>query len=1137
MKNRMKLWGVDGGRGTFGLGQVSTRVSAKVAMKVAMKAGLAHSRLTCGPASSKGVGFPWRLRERVARRLAHAVLVLLLAAPVVDAAASPTRSERSLCGDWLFQTNGAPAGQWKHVRVPSSFESHEGTNFNGVGWYRLAWRGQAPPGGDRLLLHFEAAATEADVWVNDRKVGRHLGGWTPFRFDVTEALRAGADATNEIRVRLDEKVGHNTQGFLPIVQPHFGGLWREVSLLRVPPVSIDDLSLRAAGNPSTGCLELDVPLVGETAESVDTLDVKWRLEGERNWQSALLRLHPVEPAAGDGQASPGVLRRDGATLRAEIPVGAPVFWSPRAPVLYEVGVQLPGRGAREGDAVGTRAAFRSIQAVGDQLRLNGVPLNVRGLLNWGYYPPRLAPFPDEGRFRRDLAFARERGFNLMKFCLWVPPRRYLEMCDEFGMLAWMEYPTWHPQLTPEFLEPLRREFIEFFQFDRNHPSVILRSLTCETGPGADLGVIQSLYDLAHAMIPGAVIEDDSSWIEWNRVSDFFDDHPYGNNHTWVRTVGRLRRHAAEHGPKPLVLGEAMAADTWVPRQPLENRLRGERPYWTPAAFDRQPAWMDRMRALAGPGGLDQLLPDSLRYAWLMRKYQVESFRREAPHGGYVISVIRDIPKASMGLIDFLDRPKWTARDWDWQGDTICLLETQGDCRSFEAGGRLRGSMRVSHFGVEALDEPELAVTLAVEDGRDWPRSTQRARLPRLAPGSVFEGLDMDFALPESDRPVAAVVQAEVRAGRQRFRNHWPVWIVPRQSLPAGTTLRAGASGDAGAMAEVFPGIEGLSADDFSEIRIAARFDDGLVEFLERGGRALMLPDGGIGSFRLSAHWFLRGAPYVPGHALMGRVPRALLVELQHFDLAGDVILDLPFLDQVDPVLLLWDTHDHGTVKTHGLVFESRVGKGRLLVSALRHGGAQNAAGRWLAGELVRHLAEGESPRHAVSPGLWNALKAKLHEDTLPFAERVWRFKPDPRADGVSEGWAAPTLDDSSWAEIRVGAHWESQGHPGLDHWAWYRLDVEVPERWRGRPIYLTFEGVDDCYELFVDGQLAAKRGDPTTRQDTFNETFSHDLTARLQPGASHCIAVRVYDWYGAGGIFRPVTLGTAPYDPRTEVLK
>ena len=71
----------------------------------------------------------------------------------------------------------------------------------------------------------------------------------------------------------------------------------------------------------------------------------------------------------------------------------------------------------------------------------------------------------------------------------------------------------------------------------------------------------------------------------------------------------------------------------------------------------------------------------------------------------------------------------------------------------------------------------------------------------------------------------------------------------------------------------------------------------------------------------------------------------------------------------------------------------------------------------------------------------------------------------------------------------------------------------------------------------MDGECVAKRGNPATRQDTFSERFSHDLTARFEPGQSHIIAVRVYDWYGAGGIFQPVTLSTAPYDPRMEILK
>ena len=572
------------------------------------------------------------------------LLVMALATVCLGSVQASARRELSLETGWFFQTNGAPATAWKPVRVPATFQDYEGTNFHGIGWYRTAFKLEPPPPGQRVLIHFQAAATVAEVWCNGVRLGRHLGGWTPFRFDLTEALhRSTAPGTNELRVRLDEKVGHNTQGFLPIVEPHFGGLWQGVELLTVAATTIDDLRLRAVGNPKTGRLELEIPLAGEDAGEVSSLTVAVRPPGSRKSQKLDLALS-TSPPAEPPTALP-TLRREGNSLFAEIPVAHPRLWSPTDPALYEVVITLPtlNGGRAGGDQVKMRAAFRTVEASGHQLRLNGQPLNVRGLLNWGYYPPELAPIPDEARFRRDLEFARRRGFNLMKFCLWVPPPRYLELCDEFGMLTWMEYPTWHPQLTPEHLESLRREFAEFFHFDRNHPSVILRSLTCETGASADLGVIKSLYDTAKRLIPGALVEDDSSWIEWNRVTDFYDDHPYGNNDTWVATLSRLTNYVAGHDTKPLVLGEAMAADTWPRLRDVERRLGKDRPYWAPKALDAQQAWLARMKAIAGPEPLRHLLPDSLRYGLLMRKYQAETYRREVPAGGYVISVIRDIP--------------------------------------------------------------------------------------------------------------------------------------------------------------------------------------------------------------------------------------------------------------------------------------------------------------------------------------------------------------------------------------------------------------------------------------------------------------------------------------------------------------
>jgi len=167
--------------------------------------------------------------------------------------------------------------------------------------------------------------------------------------------------------------------------------------------------------------------------------------------------------------------------------------------------------------------------------------------------------------------------------------------------------------------------------------VILRSLTCETGPSADLEVIRALYDRCHQVIPGCIVEDDSSWIQWNRVHDFYDDHPYGNNDTWVDTLSRLKAHIAAGKTKPLVLGEAIAADTWVVPEQLESALGSSNddppPFWFPGFFEANRGWSRDREVDMGAAAVERLQSDSLDYAMRMRKYQIEAYRREVPHGG------------------------------------------------------------------------------------------------------------------------------------------------------------------------------------------------------------------------------------------------------------------------------------------------------------------------------------------------------------------------------------------------------------------------------------------------------------------------------------------------------------------------
>jgi hypothetical protein len=866
------------------------------------------------------------------------------------------RETRSLSGPWFFQREGADPGAWKTVSVPSSFQSHEGDDFHGVGWYRKTVAPLVVPEGRRALLRFQAAATFAEVWCDGRKVGAHLGGWTPFRCDITEIIRtASPDRSHELRVRLDERVGHNTQGFLPVIAPHFGGLWQDVALDILPETYLDDLAMLAVGDPDSRCMRLEIPLRGARVSEIRQADIHYRRSGMKKWTAVSCDV----PTRRDRDQTNAAATIDDGVLRVTIPVADMQLWSPAQPTMYETVVRIAAKDGKALDEVATRIAFRHIEARGDQLLLNGRPLQVRGMLNWGYAAPQAAPAITEQRYREELQAARSLGCNLMKFCLWVPPRRYLELADEMGVLVWLEYPTWHAKLTRPYADDLAREFAEFLAHDRNHAAVVLRSLTCESGQDVDQAVIHQLYDLAHRMVPGSIVEDNSSWIGWNKIHDFYDDHPYGNCHTWVDTLAKLRDYIRQHGAKPLVLGEAIAADTWVPPEAFAASEKAERPFWVPKFIADERRWLEQMTELVGADGVSRLRADSVRYAFLARKYQIETYRKEVPSGGYVLSVLRDFSTASMGFLDYAGKLKWTPAEWAWHQDTTCLLHTPHDRRTFFSGERLTGTVLVSHFGASRLAGARMTVSAREEADRGLVAETSRD-VADLDTGSVWPVLKLDMPVPVVDRPRRLLLQVRLTTASARYENEWPIWVVPTQRSTPPPRVRLHAADVM--LSELFPCAPRLAEEATEDVVVARRLDARLLRLLQGGGRVLLLPDGKANSFPLAAHWFLRGGPCVPASPLFRAVPRELLVDTQQFDLAGDVIPDVSYLDRIDPLFMLWDTHDLDRVKTHGLVFQTRVGKGHLLVSALGHHGSDNAAGRWLLDVFVEHLRAGPAPK-------------------------------------------------------------------------------------------------------------------------------------------------------------------------------
>lgn len=138
----------------------------------------------------------------------------------------------------------------------------------------------------------------------------------------------------------------------------------------------------------------------------------------------------------------------------------------------------------------------------------------------------------------------------------------------------------------------------------------------------------------------------------------------------------------------------------------------------------------------------------------------------------------------------------------------------------------------------------------------------------------------------------------------------------------------------------------------------------------------------------------------------------------------------------------------------------------------------------------------------------------------------WPFKTDPVNQGEGQGWFEPGYEDAGWEKIPAPAFWERHGQQGYDGNAWYRIRFELPEGFRDQPVYLGLGGVDDAFDLWIDGRRFGSFGDRRTGETYYRRKSVHNLTRWLSPGP-HLFAFRVNDWGGGGGIHQaPLALAS-----------
>lgn len=451
----------------------------------------------------------------------------------------------NLNGLWQFEIDRGDSGLERGllhrelsgtILVPFAPESAlsgiEDVDFMDAVWYRRTVEIPQEWNDRELRLHFGAVDHDTTVWVNDREVLRHRGGFTSFTAEFGTAARLGPIATIVVRAR-DRKAAVQARGKQATfhgnshaVYTRTTGIWQTVWLEPVPTTSIR--RVHVTPDLANGAFQLRVPVTGPTRGSQIRVTVTERFDAD------------AMRAVGDIVANK-IVRADldmTPSLIIDIPEARLRTWSPGDPHLYGLVVEIVDPNGDVSDTVYSYAGLRSIAIDGMAVRINGDAVFQRLVLDQGYWPQSLMTAPSDAALIADIELAMDAGFNGARLHQKVFEERYLFHADRLGYLVWGEFGDWgvsgqgpegnNQQPNASFVA----QWIEALERDISHPSIIGWCPMNETHQVLT-DEITALDDVTRAMFlatkaadPTRPVLDASGYSHRVLESDVWDSHSY-----------------------------------------------------------------------------------------------------------------------------------------------------------------------------------------------------------------------------------------------------------------------------------------------------------------------------------------------------------------------------------------------------------------------------------------------------------------------------------------------------------------------------------------------------------------------------------------------------------------------------------
>jgi beta-galactosidase len=416
--------------------------------------------------------------------------------------------------NWLFAPRkldlSAPDEKFESVVLPHTnkvfaHRSVDAAAYQFVSTYRKHFRLPENPNGRLVFLDFDGAMVASTVYLNDQWVGEHLGGYTPFSFDVTPYLNS---ETNVLTVYLDSTERPDIPPFGNVVDYlTFGGIYRDAFLRVVHPCHIQHVFARPIQVLTSPRLACDIKL----SEYRPDVSISGILTDR---QGAIIT------------SAQHALSQECSTLTFPEPLDVEL-WSLDTPTLYTLELAL-FEGTTALDTVRTRIGFREAEFRPEGgFYLNGESIKLVGLNRHQTYPYIGAAAP--ARLQRQDAdiLKYELGCHIVRTSHYPQSPHFLDRCDEIGLLVFEEIPGWQHIGDRNWQRLLLRDLTAMIERDRNHPSIILWGVRINESPDHSELYTQT-NKLAHDLDPTRQTGGVRNSLDSEFLEDVFTYNDFSN---------------------------------------------------------------------------------------------------------------------------------------------------------------------------------------------------------------------------------------------------------------------------------------------------------------------------------------------------------------------------------------------------------------------------------------------------------------------------------------------------------------------------------------------------------------------------------------------------------------------------------